>query len=135
VAARALARHPQAAAGKALPVALAQPDPAIAIAAADALLLRADGQDCPALRAKLISPYELVRYHVIQAAGRLGCIGPDALELFAERDQSEDIRGLAAALLEARVPESRNVASGPRPAAPDRPWRRSAPAAWRRRRG
>lgn len=102
-AARALARHPQAAAGKALRAALAQPDPAIAIAAADGLLLRADRRNCPALRARLTAPDDIVRYHVLQAAGRLGCIGPEALELFAERDPSEDIRGLAAALRDANL--------------------------------
>ena len=97
-AARALARHPQAAAGRALRTALARPDPAIGIAAADGLLLRADRRDCPALRVKLTAPDDLVRYHVLQAAGQLGCMGPEELARFAEHDPSEDIRSLAVAL-------------------------------------
>lgn len=97
-AAQALARHPQAAAGRALRTALARPDPAIGIAAADGLLLRADRRDCPALRVKLTAPDDLVRYHVLQAAGQLGCMGPEELARFAEHDPSEDIRSLAVAL-------------------------------------
>lgn len=99
-AARALARHPQAAAGAALNAALAGPVAAVSIAAADGLLLRWDRRHCDALIAKLAAPDELVRYHVIQAAGRLGCIGPEILEPIAERDDNEDIRTLASTLLE-----------------------------------
>jgi len=119
-AARALARHPQAAAGKALRAALARPDPAISIAAADGLLLRADRRDCPALRAQLAAPDALVRYHVLQAAGGLGCIRPEALELFAERDASEDIRSLAAAL--------RDASPDPRTCEPDQTPQPRSPA-------
>lgn len=97
-AARALARHHQAAAGTALRTALARPDPVIGIAAADGLLLRADRSDCPALRVKLTAPDELVRYFVLQAAGRLGCIELEELARFAEHVPSEDIRNLAVAL-------------------------------------
>lgn len=85
----------------ALSAALAGPEPA-SIAAADGLLLRGGRRHCDGPIAKLAAPDGLVRYHVIQAAERLGCIGREILGPIAERDDNEDIRNLADTLLKER---------------------------------
>jgi hypothetical protein len=59
-------------------------------------------RDCPVLMPKLAAPDALVRYNVFQAAGILGCIGPESLQSLAERDDNEEIGNLAAALLRER---------------------------------
>ena len=64
--------------------------------------VRGDRRNCAALMSKLAAPDALVRYHVLQAAGHLGCIGPEILQSLAERDDNEDIRNLAATLLKER---------------------------------
>ena len=101
-AARALARHPQPVAGEALGAALNEPNLEVSIAAADGLLLRGEREFCPALAAKLDAQDDLLRYHVLQAAGLLGCVEKERLLSFIKHDDSDDVRTLAAALLHER---------------------------------
>jgi len=96
-AAQALALHPQAAAGQALKRSLARREPAVAIIAADALGTRGD---CAALATLIDAPDAQVRYHVVQAAGKLGCLTRGALEALARADADADVRGLATNLLD-----------------------------------
>jgi HEAT repeat protein len=96
---QALALHPQAAAGEALQRSLARPEPAVAIVAADALATRGDRNACPALVRLIDAPDARVRYHVVQAAGKLGCLAREALEALARADADPDVRGLATKLL------------------------------------
>lgn len=98
-AARALALHPQGTAGQALREALDQSDPLICMAAADGLLMRADRADCAALRARLTDPDALVRYHVLQAGARLGCLDQAVMASIARTDADTDVRNLAAKML------------------------------------
>jgi HEAT repeat protein len=98
---RALALHPQPAAGEALRRALANRDPAVAALASDALGTRGDRADCAALLAAAHAPDARLRYHAVQAAGKLGCFDRKALESLAQFDADADVRGLAAELLKA----------------------------------
>ena len=41
-----------------------------------------------------------MRYHVVQAAGKLGCLTRETLELLERSDADADVRGLATKLLE-----------------------------------
>ena len=97
---QALALHPQPTAGEVLRRALGSPQSATAIIAADALATRGDPSDCAALATRLGAPHAGVRYHVVQAAGRLGCLSRAALESLASSDNDADVRRLAARLLE-----------------------------------
>jgi HEAT repeat protein len=94
-AASALARHPQEAAFETLVRALALPEPASVVAAADALLLRGDARACAALARHLRASDANVRYHVVQAAAGLGCLGAEELRTLAAEDPDADVRALA----------------------------------------
>jgi hypothetical protein len=41
-----------------------------------------------------------VRYHVVQAAGKLGCLARETLERLARANPDVDVRGLATNLLD-----------------------------------
>ncbi len=99
-AAQALAGHPQPEAAEALRRALQAPAPAVSIAAADALGARGDPCDCDALQAQLRAEDSIVRYHVVQAAGQLGCVPVEWLARLARADPDADIRALAGRLAE-----------------------------------
>lgn len=96
---QALALHPQAIAGEVLRRSLGNSDRAIAIIAADALGVRGHVDDCPALVRLLSAPDAGVRYHVVQASGKLGCLTREALDSLARTDLDSDIRELATRLL------------------------------------
>lgn len=98
---QALARHPQKAAGDALRRAIATRG-AAAVVAADALATRGDRGDCAALVAAAGASDARLRYHAVQAAGTLGCLGREALQSFERSDSDADIRGLATKLLAKR---------------------------------
>jgi HEAT repeat protein len=97
-AAQALALHPQREAGEALDRALARPEPGVVKAAADALITRGDRAHCPALIAALKTPEPIARYHVVQAAGTLGCLQPAELAAMSRTDPDPEVRELAAKL-------------------------------------
>jgi HEAT repeat protein len=94
-AASALARQPEEAAFQALVRALALPEPAAAIAAADALLDRRDTRAGGALAPRLRASDANVRYHAVQAAAGLGCLEAGELRALATGDPDADIRALA----------------------------------------
>jgi HEAT repeat protein len=94
--AQALALHPQREAGEALDRALARTEPHVIKAAADALVTRGDRTHCPALLAALKTPEPSARYHVLRAAGMLGCLQPADLAAMSQTDPDPDIRALAA---------------------------------------
>jgi HEAT repeat protein len=97
-AAQALARHPQPEAAEALRRALRDPAPEVSIAAADALGARGDPGECAALQAELRAQDPTVRYHVVQAAARLGCVPTEWLAQLAQTDPDADIQALAGRL-------------------------------------
>lgn len=99
---QALALHPQPAAGEALRRALTNKEPAVGVVAADALATRSDHGDCAALVAAAGAPDARLRYHAVQAAWKVGCLGREALEALVRLDGDADVRGLAAKLLENR---------------------------------
>jgi HEAT repeat protein len=99
-AAQALARHPQPEAAEALRRALRDPAPEVSIAAADALGARGDPGECVALQAELRAEDPTVRYHVVQAAARLGCVSAEWLAQLARADPDADIQALAGRLAE-----------------------------------
>jgi HEAT repeat protein len=99
---QALARQSQPAAGEALRRVLDDADPKVAAIAADGLGTRGDRGDCAALVAHVDSPDARLRYHVVQAAGRLGCLAPADLESLSRADADADVRALAARLLAAK---------------------------------
>lgn len=98
-AAFALAAHPAAGALDALTRALDSSHVETRTAAADGLWARGDILAGPALLAKLEESHAIVRYHVVQAAGRLGVLPRRRLEEIARRDADPDVRGLAETLL------------------------------------
>jgi HEAT repeat protein len=100
---QALAQQPQSEAGAALRRALADANPKVATIAADALAGRGDPGDCPALAARLGAADPVVRYHVLQAADRLGCLMPAEIAGLAENDPDLEVRGLASQLLARRL--------------------------------
>ena len=93
-AAQALALHPQPAAAEALRLALGDPATTVAIAAADALAARGDAGECGALVAQLSALDPALRYHVVQAAARLGCLPAELLAQLARSDRDADVRTL-----------------------------------------
>jgi HEAT repeat protein len=97
-AAQALALHPQREAGEALDRALARPEPGVVKAAADALVTRGDRAHCPTLIAALKTPEPIARYHVVLAAGTLGCLQPAELATMSRTDPDPEVRELAAKL-------------------------------------
>jgi HEAT repeat protein len=92
---QALALHPQTSAGAALRQALADPDPAVATIAADALGARGDPCDCAPLVQRLDTAHAGLRYHLLQAAGHLGGVPPAVLDELARSDPDAEIRALA----------------------------------------
>lgn len=96
---QALARQSQPAAGEALRRALDHADPKVATIAADGLGARGDRADCTALVAHVASTDARLRYHVVQAAGRLGCLARADLESLSHDDADDDVRALATRLL------------------------------------
>jgi HEAT repeat protein len=101
-AADALARHPLPAAYEALVRALRHPVNAVVVAAAAGLMTRGDTAACPALREVVGHADPVVRYHAVQAAGRLGCLDRDTLAALARRDRDQDVRELARRLMRDR---------------------------------
>jgi HEAT repeat protein len=99
---QALARHTNPEAGEALRRALSSPDPEVAIIAADALMTRNDRGDCAALATAVGAADARVRYHALQAAGRLRCLERSTLESLVRADASAEVRDLAARLLKQR---------------------------------
>src|SRR5206468_11993254 len=97
---QALALHPQRAAEEALERALASPEAETAMVAADALGTRGDAGTCAALRRRIDAADARVRYHVVQAAGKVGCLKREQLEALGQHDTDADVRGLAMTLLE-----------------------------------
>jgi HEAT repeats len=95
---QALALHPQAEAGEALVRSLAHQATAVAVIAADALGTRGDRSMCPALLERIHATDPQVRYHVLQAAGHLGCLPRQRLEALARSDTDADVRDLATRL-------------------------------------
>lgn len=101
----ALAAHPASEALEALRIALQSEQTVVVIATADALLARGDPGACTALKAALddlhnkVQSTDEMRYHIIQAAGALGCLNTETLAHLAELDSDNDIRSLAADLL------------------------------------
>jgi hypothetical protein len=96
---QALAQHPQAAAGEALRQALAEPDAAVAMNAADGLGTRGDRGDCAALAERFGATDAGVRFHVLQAAVRIGCLSREAICDLARADPDPEVRRLASRLL------------------------------------
>ncbi len=96
IAGKALGRHPAPAAEAALAEAVASPIPHVVAAAADGFLVRGSRSACQPLLAVLATPDPIARYHVIQAAFRLGCLSQQQLAGVASNDQDPDIRRLAA---------------------------------------
>jgi hypothetical protein len=96
IAGKALGRHPATEAQAALVGALASDHAYIVAAAADGLLLRADSSGCKHLLAALPQADPIARYHVMQAAARLGCLSRQQLADVAAGDEDPDIRQLAA---------------------------------------
>lgn len=96
---QALALHPQPAAGEALRRALASREPAVAGIAAEALGTRGDRGDCAALVRAAGAADTRLRYHAVQAAGKLGCLGRETLESLVRSDADADVRDLAKRLL------------------------------------
>jgi len=96
---QALARQSQPAAGEALRRALGHADPKVATVAADGLGARGDRADCTALVTHVTSTDARLRYHVVQAAGRLGCLARADLEALSREDADADVRALATRLL------------------------------------
>lgn len=104
-AAQALAQHPLPGARLALLRGLRHPRVETVVAAIDGLLDRGDRSTCVALRTLLARPEYEVRYHAVQAAGRLGCLGAAELSAIAANDSEEDIRNLARQLKQAGATE------------------------------
>jgi len=98
---QALGRHPQPRALQALLRGLKHDRDETKAAAAEGLLTRGDKAACQALRALLNHPSYEVRYHVVNAAGKLGCLARDELARIAGTDGESDIRDLASSLLPA----------------------------------
>jgi len=98
---QALARHSRPAAGEALRRALGDADPKVAAIAADGIGTRGDRADCAALFAHIETADARLRYHVVQAAGNLGCLAKAELESLAQLDADADVRALAKKLLAA----------------------------------
>jgi HEAT repeat protein len=96
---QSLAQHPQPSAGQALRQALTHPDATVAMVAADGLGTRGDRGDCAALSERLGAAHAGLRYHVLHAAARLGCLRREAIGQLARTDPDAQVRGLASQLL------------------------------------
>ncbi len=102
VAASALARHPHDDGFKILVRGLTLPRAAAVIAAADGLLTRGDRRACAELAKHVQASDANIRYHAVQAAGRLGCMREEQLLAIAASDSDADVRTLASKLKGAR---------------------------------
>lgn len=80
VAGQALGRHPDASAKDALLRGLASSLPDVMAAAADGLMVRGDSSVCSDLKTLLGHKNSIVRYHVVQASYKLGCLNRDQME-------------------------------------------------------
>jgi hypothetical protein len=101
----ALAAHPSPAAKDALERCLTSPRWETAAAAADGLMARGDPSVCPGLEAVLSHPHPTARYHLVQAAARLGCLGREDLQALGREDPEAEVRALCERLLGAVSPE------------------------------
>lgn len=100
---QALGRHPHAEALQALLRGLKHDRDETKVSAAEGLLTRGATKSCQALSELLNDPSYEVRYHVINSAGKLGCLSREDLGEIARNDSEADIRELAAKLMQ---PES-----------------------------
>lgn len=96
---QALGRHPHPDALQALLRGLKHDRDETKVAAADGLLTRGDKAACQALRDLLSHTGYEVRYHVVNAAGKLGCLAREELARIAANDSERDIRKLASTLM------------------------------------
>ena len=99
---QALGRHSHPAALEALLRGLEHSRDETKVAAADGLMTRGDTSACKALRKLLDHPSYEVRYHVVKAAGSLGCLDSETLRQIATNDTEQDIRELASSLIGSR---------------------------------
>ncbi|MFY9608512.1 MAG: HEAT repeat domain-containing protein [Blastocatellia bacterium] len=104
-----LARHPQDSARQALIRALTFPKAESVVAAADGLMSRGDRTACAELVKHLNRVDSTVRYHVIQAASRLGCLSSEALTRISNDDPDSDIRQMASRAMDMRPREENDV--------------------------
>lgn len=95
---QALGRHPHPDALQALLRGLKHDRAETKVAAADGLLTRGDKRACQALRELLSHTDYEVRYHAVNAAGKLGCLAREELARIAAHDTEQDIRNLASTL-------------------------------------
>lgn len=101
----ALAAHPAPEALDVLFSALQSEQSIVVIAAADAVMARADRRACATLKVALNQLDNVtrlsdeMRYHLVQAAGSLGCLDSEFLAHLATSDPDDDIRTLAADFL------------------------------------
>lgn len=101
----ALAAHPAPEALDVLFSALQSEQSIVVIAAADAVMARADRRACATLKVALnqldnaTRLSDAMRYHIVQAAGSLGCLDSEFLAYLATSDPDDDIRTLAADFL------------------------------------
>ena len=77
-------------------------DATAVVAAADGLGTRGDPTACPELVEALRHADARVRYHALQAAGRLQCVARAAFSALAKEDPDADVRELATKLLAAK---------------------------------
>lgn len=96
---QALGRHPHPDAWAALVRGLTAEREETKVAAVDGLLTHGEKVDCEPLRKVLNDPGYEVRYHAINAAGKLGCLTKQELSQIAENDGERDIRDLATRLM------------------------------------
>jgi len=97
-AAKALAQHVGPEGLEILKQVVQSPGPGAVIAAADALAILGNKETCLSLLAALTHTDHRARYHVVQAAGQIGCLTKDQLILISTNDPDENIRALAADL-------------------------------------
>jgi HEAT repeat protein len=103
-AARALAVHPLADARTVLLSGLDATTGQTIIAATNAFLALGDPSICPVLRRTIDHPDPDVRYHLVHAAGALGCLDRETLASISAHDPSEQVRELARTITAARQP-------------------------------
>ena len=100
IAGGALARHQSSLAEHALEAGLQSEIPEAIIASADGLLDRGDAQACRALISRASIDDATVRYHVLLAATRLGCLNAPALQRMLDSELDADIRELLQAAID-----------------------------------
>ncbi|HXJ86672.1 MAG TPA: HEAT repeat domain-containing protein [Candidatus Binatia bacterium] len=92
VAGQALGRHPDPSAKTALLRGLQAQSPETVAAAADGLMVRGDRTVCVHLKAHFGHSSQVARYHVIQAAFKLGCL--DSAEVGELKKADSGLRGI-----------------------------------------